>query len=613
MCGIVGYYNQEAKREDISSIIDLMNSIQVHRGPNSDGKFINNENNLGFKMCRLSILDLELGIQPMHSRDKRYTIIFNGTILNSPELRKELTQEGIKFYTNNSDTEVLLNLIIKYGTKKLSVLNGSFAFALYDSKEKKLLCARDRFGSAPFYYLHDKNKFLFASELKSILYSGHSKKKINQKSLSHYLSLYCVPGPETIIQDIQKLSPGHFLEFDLNNKLLKITDWHNPNFIEDNSIKQNEWPEKILSALTNSVKRATLSDVPVSCGLSGGLDSQLVVGLLSKMNIKSNTFTLSFSDESEGALNELISAKRAANYFKTNHEEIILDKKNYLDDLDKMIYHLDEPYGGGLPLWHVFKKAGKDFGVMLTGLGGDEHFGNFGRWVTLEKTGYNLFPTKIHFKKLFFDRNFFFSDEMKNKLLKDFNHKDESTNDYLFRILNQKKGKPENIRNKMYSLDFKTKLPDEYNNMINKFSMANGIEARAPFLDNEISDMMMTVPSRFRTIKSDFKYLLRQTVKDILPAENLHARKRGFVGPETEKAIYEFDFLINEIFEESKIKRQKIFDYEFLKNFILTIKNNSVFLEKKLFGIYDKRYSHKSLWALIMFQKWYDLLIDETR
>ena len=178
MCGIAGYYNDNSNLDEINSVISEMNNIQIHRGPNSSDKYFNSKNSLGLIMCRLSILDLDLGKQPMSTKDGRYTIIFNGTILNSPILRTQLENKGVKFFTNNSDTEVLLQILINYGKDGLEKLNGSFAFAFYDNLKNKLLCARDRFGLAPFYFYWKNKRFLFASELKSILntkYCSHKK------------------------------------------------------------------------------------------------------------------------------------------------------------------------------------------------------------------------------------------------------------------------------------------------------------------------------------------------------------------------------------------------------------------------------------------------------
>lgn len=604
MCGIVGYYNLNSSFDDVNSKIDLMNLIQQHRGPNSSGKFINSQKNFGIKMCRLSILDLELGIQPMHSINDRYVIIFNGTILNSPELRKDLEEKNIKFFTKNSDTEVLLNILIYYGTEGIKFLNGSFAFAFYDKKLNKLICGRDRFGLAPLYYLFKKNKFLFASELKSILKSGASEKKIDKQTFNHYISLLWCPGPDTIIQDIKKLQPGHYLELNLNNNQLVIQKWHNINIQPDYSKNLNEWKELILFSLKKSIKRSTLSDVPLACGLSGGLDSQSIVGILSKEK-KLNTFSMAFKGHEKGPLNELNEARISAKYYKTNHKEIIIDQKEYFQDLDKMIYHLDEPYGGGLPLWHIFKEAGKNFGVILTGLGGDELFGNFGRWTLLEKTLFNLTNNYYQFKTLFFDRKYFLSDEIKNELLLE-NKQLNKTCRFMFNRLNNSNSK--NIRDKIFTLDLTNQLPDEYCNMTNKFSMANQIEARAPFLDNELTDLIFKVPCNLRTNKKDFKYLLRETVREILPKENLHNRKRGFVGLESQIIKHNFQYIKNELFNKDKVKADNLFNYEFLSKFITAYEKTGQYEFRNNFFL-KKTYNIKSLWALIMFQKWHDIFI----
>ena len=610
MCGIVGYFNKRSTRTYVDSVIEKMDALQKHRGPDSSGKFINKEGNFGLKMSRLSILDPELGIQPMHSRDKRFTIIFNGTIINSPKLRKDLELNGVKFYTNNSDTETLLNIMIYHGVDGIKKLNGSFAFAFYDNQNNKLICARDRFGAAPFYYFLKNGTFCFASEMKSILLAKISSKEINMQSLSHYLSLQWVPGPETIIKDINKLSPGYLIELDLNDFSFKNKKWYHFDFQPNYLVNENEWPQLILDSLKKSVKRATLSDVPISCGLSGGLDSQAIVSLLTQIGHKPKTFSLAFEGREEGQLNELKSARRMAELCGTDHEEILLSEKEYFDDLDKMVYHLDEPYGGGLPLWHVFKNAGMNYGVILTGLGGDELFGNFGKWTLLEKTLFNLTNSKFQHKSLIFDRKSFFSEEFKRKLFEESNAKNlTNTSDYLFNILNENKT-AKNIRNKICYLDLITQLPDEYSNMVNKFSMANKIEARAPFLDNEFSELIFSIPSNIRTNKNDFKYLLRKTVKNIIPKENILNKKQGFVGLESQYLIKNKNLIYEKFFQKEYIDKQGIFNYDVIKVFFDSFKNENNFIENKYFGIYKKKYSIKSLWSIIMFQKWYNAFIQ---
>ena len=604
MCGIAGFFSKNSNEDKIKKIISNMNREQIHRGPNSFNSFLNQDKNFGMIMCRLSILDLELGMQPMSSKDKNYTIIFNGTILNSPELRKKLEEQGIKFYTNNSDTEVLLNILIKYGKEGISKLNGSFAFVFYDERKKKILCARDRFGLAPFYYQWKNNQFLFASELKSILATGFCNLEINKKSLNHYLSLLWVPGPDTIFKDIQKLPAGEFLEINLKELSFKKEKWWDIEITPEREINENEMLDDLFQALENSVIRSTLSDVPLACGLSGGLDSQSIAGLLYKNKYNTNSFTLAFDGYAAGNLNELEVSRIAAKNFKTNHHEMISNTRDYFKDLNKMIYHLDEPYGGGLPLWHVLKEAGKKFGVILTGLGGDELFGNFGRWTLLEKTRYDFFNNKMQFETLFFNRKYFFTEKTKKKLLNEKHH--SNTVDYFLKIMDQK---PDyNIRDKIMYLDLKTQLQDEYCNMVNKFSMANQIEARAPFLDNEFTDKMFKVPSILRTSKNDFKFLLRKLMKEIIPKENLNNRKRGFVGLESQILNYDFNEIKDNLFNEKKIKKQDIFNYKFVHEFISSFQKKNTYTEK---GIFPKKYTYKSLWALIMFQKWYDIFVSK--
>ena len=605
MCGIAGYFNSKSSSEDILRTINKMNQIQIHRGPNSHGKFLNDEKNLGLIMCRLSILDLEFGIQPMTSKDGRYTIIFNGTILNSPELRKKLEERGIKFFTKNSDTEVLLQMLINYEKEALKDLNGSFSFAFYDNRKKKLLCARDRFGLTPFYYYWKNGKFLFASELKSILYSKHCSPNIDIESLNDFLSLLWVPGPKSIIKDIKKLPAGNILELDLKEEIVKIDEWWDVEILPRGNQKIETLIEELRYVLEKSVIRSTLSDVPLACGLSGGLDSQAIAGLLSKNQIDLNTFTLGFKGHKSGDLNETKLASVAAKYFKTNHTEVEIDTENYFKDLDKMIYHLDEPYGGGLPLWHILKQSGKKFGVILTGLGGDELFGNFGRWTLLEKTMFNTFNNKFQFDTLFFNRKYFFSEKLKNKII--LNNSKNSTSQYLLGVMNRKKDY--NIRDKIMYLDIKTQLQDEYCNVVNKFSMANQIEARAPFLDIEFSNLIFEVSSKIRTSKKDFKCLLRKMLKGLIPDQNLYNRKIGFIGLESQKINYNFVEMKNLLFNKKKIQSQSILNYNNLQDFIIPFENGSQFKERNYF--FEKKYSYKSLWALIMYQKWYDIFIEK--
>jgi len=264
-------------------------------------------------------------------------------------------------------------------------------------------------------------------------------------------------------------------------------------------------------------------------------------------------------------------------------------------------------------LWHVFKNAGKNYGVMLTGLGGDELFGNFGKWTLLEKTFFNFINNKYQYKTLIFDRKNFFSNELKNKLIKNISVSNIiKTSDYLYGIMNSNNS-AKNIRDKICYLDLKTQLPDEYSNMVNKFSMANQIEARAPFLDTKFVELILSIPEGIRTRKDDFKYLLRKSIKDIIPKENVYNKKQGFIGLEAKFFIKNKNVIYENLFNEHRIKKQGIFNYDILIKFFNSFEKNNLFYENKYFGLYKKKYSFRSLWSIIMFQKWYEIFIEEKR
>ena len=315
---------------------------------------------------------------------------------------------------------------------------------------------------------------------------------------------------------------------------------------------------------------------------------------------------MGFDGHEPGDLNEIDVSRIASENFKTEHNEMIIGVEEYFKDLDKMIYHLDEPYGGGLPLWHVLKEAGKNFGVILTGLGGDELFGNFGRWTLLEKTHYKVFlKNKFHFDTLFFNRKYFFSENLKSELIN--KELKSSASKYLKDIID--KNDLTNMRDKIMYLDLKTQLQDEYCNMVNKFSMANQIEARAPFLDNDFTDLIFSISSKIRTSRKDFKYLLRESMKEIIPKQNINNRKRGFIGLESRKQNFDFKELNNNLFSPNKIKSQNVLNIDFVKKFLKSFEEKGYYKENV--GVFIKNYDYKSLWGLIMFQKWYDIFLDK--
>ena len=305
MCGIVGLHNLSNNNIDLVSSIKKMNLIQIHRGPDQEGEYINLEQKIALSMRRLSIIDIESGKQPMISKCKNYILVYNGEIFNAPELRVELENSGEVFETNHSDTEVLFKLLISSGENKIHLLNGMFAFAFYNLKKNELLIGRDRAGIKPLYFTFQNGMFAFASELKSLLTLNIVEKKINLQSLFHFLSLMYVPSTNSIIDKIQKLEGGKILKYNLLNGEIKIYNSLELSFKNNIDFKKNELNEKIYEIFLNSVKRWTYSDVPIACALSGGLDSSAIIGALTKLNINVKTYSLGYAEDVDNKKSDL--------------------------------------------------------------------------------------------------------------------------------------------------------------------------------------------------------------------------------------------------------------------------------------------------------------------
>ncbi|HEY0728923.1 MAG TPA: asparagine synthase (glutamine-hydrolyzing), partial [Pyrinomonadaceae bacterium] len=345
MCGIVGI----AGKQD-SLWLGRMNSVVEHRGPDDFGEYRDPSANVALAMRRLSILDLSSGHQPMANADQTVWIVYNGEIYNSPEIRERLVNKGCSFKTDNSDTEVLLHLYEEKQEAMLDELNGMFAFVIYDQKRTRLFGARDRVGIKPFYYVEQSGLFAFASELKSLLTLPTIDRELDFQSLYHYMTLLFVPGERTIFSSVKRLPAGHYFSFDLSSRALSIRRyWKLKTDRAEHNRSEAEWAELIRHELREAVRRWTLSDVPVGCSLSGGLDSSTVVALLSEMGYGPiKTYSLGFASEDEAAWNELHLARKVSERFHTEHREIILQPEDLLNDLVQMVWHLDEPYAGGL-------------------------------------------------------------------------------------------------------------------------------------------------------------------------------------------------------------------------------------------------------------------------
>ena len=592
MCGIVGYYGQNSQE-----VVKLMNNIQIHRGPDEDGLYFSEKYNFSMAMRRLAIVDLSNGQQPMVSKDGRYILIFNGEIFNADVLRSELEDLGVIFRTSNSDTEVLLELLIHKGENSIIELNGMFSFCFHDTKKGTLLIARDRFGIKPLYYTEGLEYFAFASELKSILNIKGFTKELDYNSVYHYLSLNFIPGRNSVYKNIKRLEPGALIKLEIPSMKILSKKWHEFKFGGSNLKNKKEIVEKTKDLLNAATKRWCASDVNVSSLLSGGLDSSLISYYAKKNGIDIKTFTVGFSGMHEERYDESQAAKKIAGFIGTHHNHISLSQNDLLKDISKIAWHLDEPYGGGIPSWSVFKAIGNDYKVALTGTGGDELFGNYNKWVRLDGRVFSFFRqrksevSKDEFINKYLKLHYYATDKLKNNILLSENFKKEAfedTADIMWNYFNQNNL---SSRDSVVYTDINTQLPEEFLLMTDRLSMAHSVEARTPFLDNELSNFIFSLSSNLRLSRLNYKWILKEIASDILPKEISNLPKKGFVLPRKEWLQGDLKKSFNDLTCKSRLNEQGIFNPNFLDN---------IHLEKK----FNNKDSIEILWPIYMYQLW---------
>jgi asparagine synthase (glutamine-hydrolysing) len=588
-------------------------------------------------MRRLSIIDLQTGHQPIHNEDRTLWIVFNGEVYNFAELRADLEARDHKFLTN-TDTEVIVHLYEEMKCDVVKKLNGMFAFAIWDAREKELFIARDRLGIKPLYYWEGPEYFLFASELKSILQDPSVSRTVHFPALSHYMTLLYVPGEDSIIKGVKRLLPGHWLR--LKNGKITIEQYWDIKFSPTLHSPEEEYCENIRMLLKKSVKRRLISDVPVGVLLSGGIDSSSIVGIASELaGDKLKTFSLGFTGENEEEWNELPLARIVADRYKTDHSELALSPPKLMDDLLDMVWHLDEPYAGGLPSYYVFKFMRRRVTVGLSGMGGDELFGNYGKYLTYLTSRpaqlglmYNNFsparrkifnlllrlPLEIlgkdrarkareiplysrNLANLFYLRVwYYFAEEIKREMfsgaMSDMIDSAADTADYLEKLYATSNSK--DIINKICYTDLKTQFTDEFLFFTDRLSMCSSLEARVPFMDHELVEYVCRIPGSVRSHPDDIKYLLKKAVRDIVPPENLNAPKRGFVIPIKLWLKGEFKNLLLSLADRRRLLEQGYFDPDFIHDYIRR------FLSGELECAWQ-------LWAFLMFQLWHVVYIEK--
>ena len=560
MCGLAGVFNLNGAEFKIEDLVKMGNAIQ-HRGPDGEGYY--QDRNYAVAHRRLAILDTsEKGAQPMKSKDGEWVIAFNGCIYNYLELRDELIKCG-KSFLSGTDTEVIVEGLAVHGTSFFERLNGMFAVAAYHVQSNTVYLSRDRFGVKPLYYWFSGEKLVFSSEIKGILAHPDYKVAIDYNALNEYFTFQNLFSYHSIFKDIVLLPPANTVKVDKESTLVKHVSWWDYDFSSpDETMTFEDAKEQTKILFEQAVRKQTVADVPVGCYLSGGMDSGSITSICAKEFESLMTFTCGFDMNSirgfEANYDERRAAELMSSIFGTEHYQHVVGSNGMIQALDKVVYHLEEPrVGMSYPNYYIARLASKFVKVCLQGTGGDELFGGYPwRYYRIfDSVGRNEYFNQYYdfWQRLVpeKDKQQLYSDGIKNEI--DFERpRKVFERVFLFNEKLKYERPEDHIQNSLY-FEIKTFLPGLL--MVgDKLSMANGLEERFPFLDNDLIDFAQKIPIRHKLgnlekeIKKideniisnkkvyrefdDGKNVLRKAMLDFMPKEIIDRKKQGFSAPD---------------------------------------------------------------------------------
>ena len=523
MCGIAGVIS---KKQNLSFLLDQLNHGIIHRGPDSNGYFVDKIQGIGLTMTRLSIIGIKEGKQPKYDVNKNVILVFNGEIFNYKILVDKYFR-GEKIF---SDTDVILKLYLKFGKNFVSKLNGMFSIAIIDKNLNKLLIYRDRFGIKPLYYSSYNNNFYFCSEIKPISKIINNL-TIDKAAVSDYISMGYIKNPNSIYCEIKKLEPGTYLDICISTKKISKKKWYFLNPTEKKFKDNKEVVELVEEQIKKSLKLWTTSDVPLSLMLSGGIDSSLLASMYYK-NLSENMTTYSnvFKKKKYDRWNEESTISDFTKKYKHNHNNYYFNEITFKKNLGKIITHLGEPFGGGLPSWFLLKEISKKFKVVLSGTGGDELFGNYNRQFNFIKSNNNYYNEKSFNKNYFYNNLFLANLDFKKKYTYLNIENSKNVSKPLFKSFVKNKLKQPLTKN-ISLLDLNFDLTDDYLYLSDRFSMAHSLELRTPYLDHELVELVYSLPEKYRINKKIYKPILRSIGKKYLPKSYFSPKKKGFSLP----------------------------------------------------------------------------------
>ncbi len=603
MCGIVGLVTKKEKENTIK----LMSDRIKHRGPDGDGYFIDGDVALGHR--RLSIIDLSTGDQPMFNEDGSVVTVFNGEIYNYQELKEELIALGHDFKTK-SDTEVLVHGYEEWHTDLPKHLRGMFAFAIYDKNKNEVFLARDNFGIKPLYYAKMNDTFMFASEIKAFLDVPDFEKVFNESILETYLEFSFVPTNETFFKGVHRLDAGCSLLY--KDGEIKLNKYFKLDFKEEN-MSFEDAVKNISDVMKDSVEKHLIADVEVGSFLSSGIDSSYIVSLAKP----DKTYTVGYENKK---YDETMYAKDLAEKLGIKNESKIITKEEYLENISKIMYHLDEPTSdpAAISLYFVAKLASKDLKVVLSGEGADEFFGGYNYYreevdykfynklpfcirhaigkvasIFPEGRGFNFLVRrgeKLENSYIGVNRNF--SSKMAKKVLK---------NNYELEAIHVTKDVYNEFKNysnidKMQAIDINFWLMKDILLKADRMTMASSIEGRVPFIDKEVFKVASHLPFDYKVTKENTKVALRAAAKEVIPTEAYKKKKLGFPVPVREW-IKEGDF---------KEEVEKTLNSDVANKYFNTKIINKMFEEH----VNGKKDNYRKIWTIYTFIKWYQVFFE---
>lgn len=626
MCGIAGFTQYRKDVADVSGLLDQMGTAIQHRGPDAAGVYMDEQ--VAMVHRRLSIIDLsESGAQPMHSPSGRYVTVYNGEIYNFQSLRTELEEDGLSF-RGSSDTEVLIALYEKHGAKCLDLLNGMFALAIWDKQDQVLFLARDRLGKKPLYFYQKDERFLFASEIKSILCAQAIDRSIRSDAVQDYFFYQYVPDPKTIFKFIHKLSPGHWMTVDRHGTTQQ--QYWDVSFAKTHTGTREQIEEELVELLDDSVRVRMVSDVPLGAFLSGGVDSSAVVGLMARNSeTPVTTCAIGFNNKK---FDEVTYAANVAEQFKTRHHELIV-QDNVEANLVSIATYFDEPFADPsfVPTYYVAKLARTMVTVALAGDGGDENFGGYSKYLDdqrenrLRKWVPGAIPQAVagSLSRMLADSpvnqlrrgssllnslsgdsargfaltNSFFRGHIWDRLVTGQFANDVAGYDSaeITRNYYSTADTDDHLSRLLYT-DIKSYLPGDILVKVDRMSMANSLETRAPILDYRVVEFAATLPSDMKIRNGEGKSVLKTSLEGFLTDDTLYRKKMGFSVPLA-------SWLRNEIAVVAE--KYLLAENNGLSNFFSLSEIRGLWLEHQS----EKRDYSQELWSLLVFEIWWQQYI----